>query len=176
MNKSFNTMRGGFEQALANLRRHRIRVYGTFIFGYDRDTPESFAETVAFARQHTLYIAAFNHLTPFPGTPLYKRLQEEGRLLYESWWLDERYSYNKIPFRPIGMSAEHLQRDCLAARREFYSWPSIFQRGCAAVNRSDWFMWRNFYLINGLHRNDVSLRDHYPLGDESWQGQYLLAE
>src|SRR5207244_719106 len=35
MNKSFNTMRGGFEVALANLRRFGIRVYGTFIFGYD---------------------------------------------------------------------------------------------------------------------------------------------
>ena len=175
MNKSFNLMRGGFERALENLRRHRIRVYGTFIFGYDRDTPESFAETVAFAREHSLYIAAFNHLTPFPGTPLYTRLQAEGRLLYENWWLDERYSYNRIPFQPHGMTPELLQKNCLSARREFYSWASIAQRGFARVNRSDWFMWRNFYLINALHRNDVSLRDHYPLGDESWQGQILNA-
>ena len=175
MNKVFNTMRGGFEKALANLRKHHIRVYGTFIFGYDRDTPESFSETVAFAREHSLYIAAFNHLTPFPGTPLYKRLQEEGRLLYENWWLDERYSYNRIPFQPRGMTPELLQKNCLAARREFYSWPSITQRGFASVNRSNWFMWRNFYLINALHRNDVSLRDHYPLGDESWQGTFLTA-
>jgi radical SAM superfamily enzyme YgiQ (UPF0313 family) len=175
MNKAFNTMRGGFEKALANLRKHRVRVYGTFIFGYDRDTPESFAETVEFAREHSLYITAFNHLTPFPGTPLYKRLQDEGRLLYENWWLDDRYSYNRIPFQPRGMTPELLQRNCLAARREFYSWPSIAQRGFASVNRSNWFMWRNFYLINALHRNDVSLRDHYPLGDEAWQGQLLTA-
>jgi radical SAM superfamily enzyme YgiQ (UPF0313 family) len=175
MNKAFNTMRGGFEKALANLRKHRVRVYGTFIFGYDRDTPESFAETVAFAREHSLYIAAFNHLTPFPGTPLYQRLRKEGRLLYENWWLDDRYSYNLIPFQPRGMTPELLQRNCLAARREFYSWPSIAQRGFASVNRSNWFMWRNFYLINALHRNDVSLRDHYPLGDEAWQGQLLTA-
>jgi len=176
MNKAFNTMRGGFEKALANLHKHRVRVYGTFIFGYDRDTPESFAETVAFAKEHALYIAAFNHLTPFPGTPLYARLQNEGRLLYENWWLDERYSYNRIPFQPRSMTPEALRQNCLAARREFYSWRSIAQRGFAPVNRSDWFMWRNFYLINALHRNDVSLRDHYPLGDESWQGQLLLAE
>ena len=176
MNKAFNTMRGGFEKALANLRKHRVRVYGTFIFGYDRDTPDSFAETVAFAKEHALYIAAFNHLTPFPGTPLYARLQNEGRLLYENWWLDERYRYNRIPFQPRGMTPEALRQNCLAARREFYSWRSIAQRGFAPVNRSDWFMWRNFYLINALHRNDVSLRDHYPLGDESWQGQLLLAE
>lgn len=61
MNKAFNTMRGGFEKALANLRKHRVRVYGTFIFGYDRDTPESFSETVAFAREHSLYIAALQY-------------------------------------------------------------------------------------------------------------------
>jgi radical SAM superfamily enzyme YgiQ (UPF0313 family) len=175
MNKAFNTMRGGFGKALANLRKHRVRVYGTFIFGYDRDTPEGFAEAVAFAREHSLYIAAFNHLTPFPGTPLYQRLQGEGRLLYENWWLDERYSYNRIPFQPRAMTPELLQQHCLAARRQFYSWPSIVQRGFADVNRSNWFMWRNFYWINALHRNDVSLRDHYPLGDESWQGQLLTA-
>jgi radical SAM superfamily enzyme YgiQ (UPF0313 family) len=175
MNKSFNMMRGGFEKALANLRRHRIRVYGTFIFGYDRDTPESFTTTVEFAKEQALYIAAFNHLTPFPGTPLYTRLKNEGRLLYDNWWLDERYSYNRIPFQPRAMEPEALQKNCLAARREFYSWRSIVQRGFARVNRSDWFMWRNFYLINALHRNDVSLRDHYPLGDESWQGPFLNA-
>jgi radical SAM superfamily enzyme YgiQ (UPF0313 family) len=175
MNKAFNTMRGGFEKALANLRRHRIRVYGTFIFGYDRDTPESFHSTVEFAKQHALYIAAFNHLTPFPGTPLYQRLLNEGRLLYESWWLDNRYSYNRIPFQPRGMAPETLQRNCLEARREFYSWRSIFRRGLDCVNRSDWFMWRNFYLINAMHRTDVTMRDHYPLGDESWQGPLLKA-
>lgn len=173
MNKAFNTMRGGFDMALANLRRHKIRVYGTFIFGYDRDTPECFQDTVRFARDQALYIAAFNHLTPFPGTPLYRRLESEGRLLYEKWWLDDHYSYNRIPFQPRSMSPEMLERNCLAARRDFYSWRNIFHRGLDRVNRSDWFMWRNFYVINALHRNDVSLRDHYPLGDESWHGPYL---
>jgi radical SAM superfamily enzyme YgiQ (UPF0313 family) len=175
MNKSFNTMRGGFERALANLRRHRIRVYGTFIFGYDGDTTESFCETVEFAKEHALYIAAFNHLTPFPGTPLYARLQTQGRLLYDAWWLDDRYSYNRIPFQPRGMTPEALQQNCVGARREFYSWRSIVGRGFDAVNRSNGFMWRNFYLINAMHRADVSLRDYYPLGDESWQGQLLMA-
>lgn len=175
MNKAFNTMRGGFDKALQNLRRYHVRVYGTFIFGYDRDTPRSFGETVEFAKEHSLYIAAFNHLTPFPGTPLYRRLQEEQRLLYNNWWLDDHYSYNRIPFQPRSMTPEMLQANCLEARRDFYSWRSILQRGFDHVNRSDWFMWRNFYLINALHRNDVSLRDHYPLGDESWQGPYLNA-
>jgi radical SAM superfamily enzyme YgiQ (UPF0313 family) len=175
MNKTFNTSRGGFPQALANLRRHKIRVYGTFVFGYDHDTADSFENTVDFAEENAFYIAAFNHLTPFPGTPLYRRLATEGRLCYDAWWLDDRYSYNQIPFVPRGMSGEELQRGCLGARRRFYSWKSIARRGFDAVNRANGFMWRNFFLINAMHRGDVSLRDHYPLGDESWQGPLLTA-
>lgn len=175
MNKTFNTARGGFTKALENLRRHRIRIYGTFVFGYDGDTPESFTPTVEFARDHGFYIAAFNHLTPFPGTPLYQRLRDEGRLLYDAWWLDERYSYNRIPFQPRGIDPEELRRRCLEARRTFYSWPSILRRGVDPVNRSNAFMWRNFFLINAMHRGDVSLRDFYPLGDESWSGTLLPA-
>ncbi|CAN5618226.1 radical SAM protein [soil metagenome] len=176
MNKTFNLAKGGFEKALANLRRHRIRIYGTFIFGYDHDTTESFTPTVEFAQEHAFYITAFNHLTPFPGTPLYKRLEEEGRLLYEAWWLDDEYSYNRIPFRPRGIEPEELQRQCVGARKRFYSWPSILRRGFDPVNRANAFMWRNFYLINHMHRADVSRRDYYPLGDESWQGQILTAD
>jgi len=68
MNKRFNTMKGGYKKALENLRRHQIFVYGTFIFGYEHDTDASFDQAVDFATQEGMYIAAFNHLTPFPGT------------------------------------------------------------------------------------------------------------
>ena len=176
MSKGFNTMRGGFEKALANLRRYGIKLYVTFIFGYDQDTPATFAETVDFAKAHRFYIGAFNHLTPFPGTPLYRRLEENGRLLYEKWWLDERYRYNMIPFQPQRMSPEELQRGCLEARRAFYSVPSILRRSVDKVNRPDFFMWRHFFLINGMIRAEVSARDHYPLGDAAWQGQLVKAQ
>ncbi len=175
MNKSFNTMRGGYERALANLRRFGIRVYGTFVFGYDTDTPASFDRAVDFARQQEMFIAAFNHLTPFPGTPLYDRLADQGRLLYERWWLDERYRYNAIPFRPASMPPEELARRCVEARRRFYSWASITRRGLARPNRGGWFMWRNFFLINAMHRAEVSQRDGHPLGVQQWPGPFLNA-
>jgi radical SAM superfamily enzyme YgiQ (UPF0313 family) len=175
MNKGFNLMKGGYECALANLRKHKIRLYGTFIFGYDHDTQATTRATVQFAQDYGFYIAAFNHLTPFPGTPLYRRLEKENRLLYESWWLDDRYSYNQIPFRPQGCEPDDLRRMCLDARREFYRWGSIIRRSTHRTNWSDWFMFRNFFLINALHRADVEGRDHYPLGDPTWPGPLLLA-
>jgi radical SAM superfamily enzyme YgiQ (UPF0313 family) len=168
-------MRGGYAKALENLRRHRIRLYATFIFGYDWDTPECFGETVDFALQHGFYITAFNHLTPFPGTELYARLESEGRLLYPQWWLDDRYTYNKVPFVPGSMSAEDVEHGCLDARRRFYSWPSILRRSMDPVNRANLFMFRNYFLINALHRADVDGRNHYPLGEEGWPGPLLRA-
>lgn len=175
MAKSFNTMKGGYEQALANLRRYGLKLYVTFIFGYDLDTPASFAETVQFANYHRFFIGAFNHLTPFPGTSLYHRLEAEGRLLYKAWWLDDGYSYNKIPFQPALMEPEELQRGCLEARRAFYSIPSLIRRGLDPINRPNFFMFRHFFLINGMIRAEISLRDHYPLGDASWRGLLLKA-
>ncbi len=161
MGKQFNTMRGGYQVALDNLRRHEIRVYGTFVFGYDQDTLGSFDQAVDFALEQRLYIAAFNHLTPFPGTPLYLRLQKEGRLLFKNWWLDPAYRYNALPFRPTQISPQQVTEGCVAARRHFYRWPSILRRGFDSTNRSDPFMFRNFFPINLMHRSEVSQRD-YP--------------
>jgi radical SAM superfamily enzyme YgiQ (UPF0313 family) len=173
MNKGFNLMKGGFEAALANLRRHKIKLYITFVFGYDEDTEDSFDASVDFALRHKFYIAAFNHLTPFPGTPLYQSLQEQDRLLYDAWWLDDRYRYNQIPFRPARMTPERIQRGCVEARARFYSWSNIWKRGLDPVNRSNPLMWFHYYGINTLFRGEVRQRDDYPLGDENWQGQLL---
>ncbi len=109
MSKTSTPCAAASKVALANLRRHDIRVYGTFIFGYDGDTPSSVDAAAEFAIEQRFYIAAFNHLTPFPGTPLYTRLQREGRLLLERWWLDDRYRYNDLPFRPRHMKPDEVR-------------------------------------------------------------------
>jgi radical SAM superfamily enzyme YgiQ (UPF0313 family) len=172
MDKSFNAA-GGFAEPLRNLARHRIRIYGTFMFGYEGDTPESFDRAVDFATQGDFFIAAFNHVVPFPGTPLYRRLEREGRLLYERWWLDEGYSFNDIAFRPKNMSPRELRERCLAARRKFYSLPGILRRAFGRANRSDLRMFWNYFPINVLHRREIGRRDGHPLGDCTWQGRLL---
>ena len=149
MRKSFNTMRGGYERALENLQRHEIRLYVTFILGYDGDHGDTLQETLAFAERHRFYIVAFNHLTPFPGTPLYDRLEREGRLLYDRWWLDPGYRYGMVPFTPRGMTAEDVKQRCIEARQKFYSLRSILKRSANfSVNSRNLFMWSHFFSIN----------------------------
>jgi radical SAM superfamily enzyme YgiQ (UPF0313 family) len=167
MHKGFNTMKGGYEVALANLRRHGIRLYATFILGYDEDDEATARATLDFALRQRFYMVAFNHLTPFPGTPLYARLAREGRLRFARWWLDPRYRYGMVPYEPGRMTAEAVERACLEARRAFYGWRSIVRRSLDRVNGDGAFMWSNFFVINYLMRREVGQRVGYPLGDEA---------
>jgi radical SAM superfamily enzyme YgiQ (UPF0313 family) len=173
MNKGFNAASGGFEEALANLRRFKIKLYITFVFGYDGDTEASFDQTVQFALDQRFYLAAFNHLTPFPGTPLYKRLEAEGRLRYEEWWLNDDYGYNVVPFYPAQMSPERVQQGCVRARARFFGWRNIWRRGLNPVNRAHPLMWLSYFWINYLFHREVAQRDFYPLGDAAWRGELL---
>ena len=175
MNKRANLNHSGtiYKQALTNLRRHNLRLYITFVFGYDADTSASFGESLDFALRQRFYIAAFNHLTPFPGTLLYRRLQAEGRLRFGAWWLDDGYSYNQLPFYPVKMTPEAVQRGCVKTRAHFYSWPNIWRRGLDPVNRSNLPMWLHYYGINAMFRREVRSRDDFPLGDQGWQGKLL---
>ena len=62
--------------------------------------------------------------TPFPGTPLFNRLKDEGRLLTERFW--ERCTLFDVNYRPNQMSVEELEEGfCWLAgevynNREFY--------------------------------------------------------
>ena len=129
MNKRWNLGSGDYAQAIANLQRHGIMLYGSFIFGYDHDTPAVFARTVDFAIRNHLMLANFNLLTPTPGTPLIERLRGEGRLIHPQWWLDPYYRYGEAAFEPALMSREQLRDGCDWARRRFYSVSSAFRRG-----------------------------------------------
>jgi radical SAM superfamily enzyme YgiQ (UPF0313 family) len=173
MRKNFNRMKGGYGDALANLRRANIRVYGTFVFGYGETPPAAYLEAAEFAIEHGFYIAAFNHLTPFPGTPLYSRLEREGKLLYDAWWLDPRYRYNDLPFRPDSGDAASVREGCLAARRRFYGVRSILRRFADPINRGEPVLARNFLPINWMHHTELSVRDGFPLGDPQWQGDLI---
>ncbi len=103
-------------------------------------------------------------------------MEKEGRLLYDAWWLDDRYRYNMIPFRPANMSPDELARLCVEARRSFYSWSSILRRATHRTNYRNPSMLANFLLINAMHQWDIEGRNGLPLGDEGWRGPLIKAE
>jgi radical SAM superfamily enzyme YgiQ (UPF0313 family) len=154
-----------YRAALDRLRRAGVFVYGTFIFGYPHDTPECFDECVRFAKKENFFLAAFNHLVPFPGTPLYRELETAGRLNCRQWWLNGDFRFGQVPFRPAAMRAAEVEENCRRARGSFYSWGSIarrslgFRGNCRTPGRA-----RTYWLLNWMLRREVSQKAGIPLG------------
>lgn len=164
MGKGINKVED-YHAALGRLRRAGVFVYGTFIFGYPHDTPAAFEESVRFAKEESLFLAAFNHLVPFPGTPLYRDLEANGRLKYPQWWLSEDYRFGQVPFRPVSMKADEVEQRCHQARGSFYTWPSIIRRSLEFQCNSPtparaWAYW----MLNWMLRRELSQKAGIPLG------------
>lgn len=165
MGKDINAVVEDFNESLSIFRKYRFAIYATFMFGYDNDTRESFENTLQFALKQNFFFMAFNHVVPFPGTPLYDRLEQEGRLLYDKWWLSDRYRFGEIAFRPKSMPPEQLEQYCLEYRNRFYSFSSILKRGLDfEANCKSLFMVGVFFMQNVISRKDVARRQGLPLG------------
>jgi radical SAM superfamily enzyme YgiQ (UPF0313 family) len=165
MGKAWNLAGGGYAESLARFRKHGLAVYGTFVFGYDNDDRKVIQRSIDFAREQKLFLAAFNHLIPFPGTPLYKRLEAEGRLRRRKWWLDPESRVGDVNFRPKKMSPDELEELCLDARRQFYSWGSIAQRLCdSRANARTWMMLGVYLGLNVSAHFDIDRRQGLKLG------------
>ncbi|MBU6399037.1 MAG: radical SAM protein [Verrucomicrobia bacterium] len=70
-----------YRAAIAKIQSFGITVNGCFILGLDGDTPEVFDDVLNFVKESGLYEVQITFLTAFPGTPLYQRLNAEGRIL-----------------------------------------------------------------------------------------------
>ncbi|MCP4662497.1 MAG: B12-binding domain-containing radical SAM protein [bacterium] len=166
MKKSSNLKHGDYATAIRILRDAGMMIYGTFVFGYDRDTVDSFDVTLEFALRHHFFLANFNPLTPTPGTPLFDRLKREQRLIYDRWWLDPRYRYGEAIFHPRGMSAEELTRGCYRARSEFNTYGAICRRlfNPRAHLRSPHRI-GTYLAANLISRKEIHAKQGMALGD-----------
>jgi len=102
-----------------------IQVNGSFVLGFDHDGPNVFEQTVAWIEENRLECATFHILTPYPGTPLFRRLESEGRILHRNW---DRYDTSHAVFRPRRMSVEELEAGYAWCYRRLFSHASIFGR------------------------------------------------
>ena len=128
--------------AIENIQSHGISVNGCFVLGLDGTGVDSFRRVRDFVKDSGLYEVQITIQTPFPGTPLYRRLKDEGRLLDETAW--ELCTLFDVNFRPNGMTVAELQEHFVWLAKELYS---------AEATRS-----RRFAFFRDLRRNKKRVR------------------
>jgi len=99
-----------------------VMINGSFVFGMDDDDESVFARTVDWAIEAGITTATFHIQTPYPGTRLYARMEEQGRITTRNWDL---YDTRHVVYRPARLSPPALEDGYHWAYREFYRWSSI---------------------------------------------------
>jgi radical SAM superfamily enzyme YgiQ (UPF0313 family) len=126
--RKYQNLRRDYSAAIRRLHDLGVMINGSFVFGMDGDDGSVFERTVEWAIENGIETATFHILTPYPGTALYRRLEEQGRLIHRDWNL---YDTRHTVFRPAQLTSEQLEHGYWWAYRHFYTWRSI-ARGAAA--------------------------------------------
>lgn len=114
-----------YARRVALLHRYGIQVNGSFVLGFDHDRPDVFERTVEWIEANRLECATFHILTPYPGTPFFRQLETEGRILHRDW---DKYDTAHVVFQPKHMNPEDLDRGYAWCYDRLFSHASIWRR------------------------------------------------
>jgi radical SAM superfamily enzyme YgiQ (UPF0313 family) len=160
INKPFNKPEEYIE-AVRILHGHGIAINGCFVLGLDGDDASSFERTVEFVNKAAIDLPRFSVATPFPGTPLFRQLEAEGRLLSRDWRF---YGGQNVVYRPRNMSVDTLQEGLRWTWRQAYGASSIVRRiARSGASRSARVLSTTFFANLGYSVYARLLPDYLPM-------------
>lgn len=128
MNKMANMKKDSYDIAIQNCVDNDIAIAAGLIVGSDSDTRESINETYDFVSKHQILFCNFVNLLPFPGTPFYNRLKENGRLIFDKWWLEDIAPYHTALFVTEHFNEEEMTTLGYDYIKKYYSYREMFKR------------------------------------------------
>jgi len=126
------------------LHDNGIQVNSSFVLGFDHDRKDVFRRTAEWVEENRLECSTFHILTPYPGTPLFRQMEAEGRLLHRDWSL---YDTAHAVFRPRHMTARELEEGYAWIYRRLFSHASIWRR-----RPSDWRAVPSYLAMSYLYK------------------------
>jgi radical SAM superfamily enzyme YgiQ (UPF0313 family) len=150
-NKAHNRVTD-YRRIIANLHRHGIAVHLGIMFGFDDDDVGIFRRTAEFLDEASVDVATVSMVVPMPGTPTFRRMNADGRILTTDW---SKYDGKKhCVFEPVRMSPRELEAGTEWVARRFYSTRSIVRRLAGSRAGIWWNLPRNVgYMLAGLRNS-----------------------
>lgn len=138
---------GKYERLVEALHSRGIMINASFVFGLDEDDVSTFKTTVEWIIEHKIETVTSHILTPYPGTELYRRFRESGRITDEDL---SHYNTAHVVFEPANMTAKELYEGYLNVYKEVYSFRNILRR-CpeSRKQRIPYFLFNFFYRKYG---------------------------
>jgi len=112
-------------EVISFLHQNNIFIWGSYIFGFDEDTPDSFERIYHQAKYLDIDILSIGIYTPFPGSALYEKMNKENRIIEKRW---EYYDLEHPVFEPKNLSPYLLKQRQSEILKRFYSKSEFFKR------------------------------------------------
>lgn len=144
-----------YDEMLETLARAGINVSSEMILGMDGDDEETFEATVDFVMRNRITLPRFYILTPIPGTPMFERWKQEGRI--ESYDFNE-YNGATVVYRPQHMTADALQEGYWRVYSEVFSLKNILKRCLTPRIRTNLPFVLFLLYVNFCYRSQVVRR------------------
>ncbi|NLX90874.1 MAG: B12-binding domain-containing radical SAM protein [Firmicutes bacterium] len=114
-----------YDRLVTEIHSRGIMINASMVFGLDGDEPDVFRRALDWLVKNKIETLTSHILTPYPGTKLYRRMKEEGRITdYDL----SKYNTSHVVYKPKGMTAEELYEGYLWIYRNFYSLQNIWRR------------------------------------------------
>jgi len=107
-----------YQSAVKNIRDTGMRIYGSFILGFDKDTKEDFRSIEDFVIENKIF-GQFAILTPLPGTELYDEFKKSGRIIEKKSW--KYYTFLDCVITHPNFTADELEKEASELWRVTYS-------------------------------------------------------
>ncbi|MEI7731671.1 MAG: radical SAM protein [Verrucomicrobiota bacterium] len=137
-----------YREAVQKIHDHGIGIDASFVFGFDTDELSVMDRTLEFVLANKIEIAHFSILTPYPGTRVFKRFKEQGRLLTEDW---NYYDGGRVVYRPKNFTTDQLQEGYYRTLQACYGPSGIFKRLWGTSS-----FWRFFLPMNMAFQGGVN--------------------
>lgn len=124
VNKNKN-MGKKYSEVVDILHDHGILVQACFVYGFDSDDISVFEESADYIVNAKFDLPQISIFTPFPGTPVFDKLESQDRILTRNWSL---YNGQNVVFKPNKMTVEDLERGTDFIRRRAYSFSALSRR------------------------------------------------
>ena len=131
-----------YERAVRNIHDRGIMINASFVFGLDGDTKDTFRDTLDWIVKNKIETVTSHILTPYPGTKLYDRMKEEGRILTDDLSL---YNTAHVVYKPADITPEDLYKGYLWMYKKVYSFRNIIRRIPEKKDQRSAYLMFNFF-------------------------------
>lgn len=162
VSKGFNKV-DQFKDAILKIHRSGIAVHALIVFGLPEDTNDTFDETVEYLEEIGISIAEFFIYTPYPKTPLGKKLLDQGLIIDHDL---NHYREPFVVFKHPTMTSKEIVDGYWRATKRFYSLKSIIKRTWRGTYKFKIYHFlSNFYYMIKIKRGIIPV--YYGAGDDS---------